>query len=206
MRAQALSKHAYQDTRRQTKWTNLCPLDSLQRDFLSTHTILHLAVLIHLCSKPLIPGQDPDKHSRRQSALARISYHLGVTQTPQKSEEKLLWKIWSLTISPKYEIRQKPRGRLTVCILLMPGQRRDLHFSYCFPLFPGAARASLFGSFLFWPTKGKKTILCTNSNAFSASLPERPTESYSLKGGQDVRDAAQVLCHHEDPSRSKKEK
>lgn len=41
-----------------------------------------------------------------------------------------------LTIAPKYEIKQKPLGQPADCILFIPGQRLDLLFSYCFPLFP----------------------------------------------------------------------
>lgn len=35
--------------------------------------------------------------------------------------------------------------------------------------------------------------------------PEHMTEFYTLEDGWDVIDTAQVLCHHEDSSRSKNE-
>ena len=60
----------------------------------------------------------------------------------------------------------------------MPGQRLDLHFRYCFPLFPRIAPAPLFGSLPFWPATGKTEQSSRNSKPF----PVRP-----LRGPAGIR-------------------
>lgn len=75
-------------------------------------------------------------------------------QIVQVWKETSLGIIMKLTISPKYEIKQKLLGQLTVCILLMPGQRLHLYFSYCFPLFPRLRQPYL--EVPFWSATGKK--------------------------------------------------